>query len=79
MRVKVYKESDNPNTFNTPVKDLDWMPYLPQVGKQLRIESNCNPHHLGINTSLVTDIKEEGHYIHIKTLNSEYKIYKEPY
>lgn len=73
MKVRVKKTSENKNTYDTAVAELDGMPFKPEVGKALILESSTHEKG-GIVTSLVQEVEKTDTGYVVKTMNSTYVV-----
>ena len=73
MKIKVEKTSDNKNTFDTSLDDLDTMNGEPTVGREMNLTSSKNEY-VGILTSRVSEVLKTDFGYEVKTRNSTYKI-----
>lgn len=73
MKIKVEKISDNENTFETDLSELDTINGVPTVGREMILTSSKEAYQ-GISTSRVSEVlKTEAGY-EVKTRNSKYRI-----
>ena len=73
MKVKVWKTSNNKNSYRTPLEELDSLPFPPEKGKSLLIGSSTHESG-GIMTSIVEFVEKQPNGFIVKTLNSTYHI-----
>jgi len=73
MRVNVHKLSDNPNTYETKLENIDTLPFKPHVGLCLALVASKGDR-LGVTTSRVIKIEEDDLGYTVHTMNSIYRI-----
>jgi hypothetical protein len=73
MKISIEKQSNNQNTYRTPLEQIDSMQKEPTVGECLVLESSTFESG-GIMTSKVLDVKSTDDGFEVKTLNSTYLI-----
>lgn len=73
MKCKVYKISENDNTFRTPLEEIDTINFLPREGHRLHLGSSTHESG-GIITSVVVSVKEVPEGLEVETTNSLYLI-----
>ena len=73
MKISVEKQSNNQNTYRTPLAQIDSMQKFPTVGDCLVLQSSTFESG-GIMTSKVLDVKPTDDGFAVKTRNSTYLI-----
>lgn len=73
MKVKVWKTSNNQNSYSTPLNELDRLPKPPVKGERLLIESSTHSSG-GIVTSVVQFVEKQPNGYIVATEFSTYHI-----